>query len=407
MQILPAPSETEYAALKADIAKRGIQVPIEVDEKGDILDGNSRVRAWEELRTEGVKLPDYPRIVRSGMSDAEKRNHARSLNIIRRHLTKEQMEPIWTEMRADGMTYEAIAEASGVERHTVMKQFGKNYQTQPKKVVGKDGKHYPPKKKRKRASIFANDERQQKRAIAAVGKIDDSPEKVLDLKRAERIAREQENERLREDNASLPPIKTSGGIEIRIGEFPDILNDIKDDSADLILTDPPYSKEFLAQWEHLFTFATRTLKQGGFLITYCGQSILEEVMKRNGNLEYVWALAQLSNSAKKNINHHRHIYSQWKPILIFCKPSFQAINWVNDIVAVGKMEKELHDWQQSEQEAEYIISAFSKVESLIIDPFLGSGTVALASHHLGRAFIGCDIDAACVRKTLERLDVTN
>ena len=34
----------EYAALKADIAERGILVPIEIDETGAILDGHHRVR---------------------------------------------------------------------------------------------------------------------------------------------------------------------------------------------------------------------------------------------------------------------------------------------------------------------------------------------------------------------------
>jgi len=33
---------------------------------------------------------------------------------------------------------------------------------------------------------------------------------------------------------------------------------------------------------------------------------------------------------------------------------------------------------------------------LVVDPFLGSGTTALACLQLGRRFIGCDIDAGAV-----------
>lgn len=406
MQILPPLSESEYITLKMDIAKRGIQVPIELDENGDVLDGNSRLRAWKELRAEGVKVPDYPRIVRSGMTDAEKRNHARSLNIIRRHLTKELMEPIWAEMRADGMTYQTIADASGVDHSTVERAVCVNAQTQPESVTGKDGKHYPPKKSRKQVSIFANDKKQQERAISVVDKIDDAPGKILDIRRSERIAREQENKRRREVKKYSEPVKV-GLAEIRHGKFPDILGDIKDDTVDLICTDPPYSREFLPEWQSLFSFAARVLKPGGFLVTYCGQSILEEVIKQNGQLEYIWTLAQINSSSKKYINYHRRIYSHWKPILIFCKPSFNPVNWVDDLIDKGNMEKELHDWQQSLYEAEYIIDNFSVPGSLIIDPFVGSGTTAVAAQLLGRSFIGCDTDAACVSKTVERLNAKN
>lgn len=407
MQILPAPSESEYQALKEDIAKRGIQVPIELDENGDVLDGNSRLRAWNELRAEGIKVPGYPSIVRSGMTDAEKRNHARSLNIIRRHLTKEQMEPIWAQMRVDGMPYQAIADASGVSDITVRRAVPTFVGTQPEKVMGKDGKKYPPKKAHSRVSIFANTPKQQERALAVATKIDDTSDKVLDVRRAERVAREQENERRREENNNATPIKLEGTIEVRQGQFPEILADLTDNTVDLILTDPPYSKEFLPLWKQLFSFAARTLKPGGFLVSYCGQSILENVMKSNGQLEYVWALAQINTASKKNINHQRHIYSQWKPILVFCKPEFSPITWANDLINVGKMEKELHDWQQSESEAEYIVTNFSIGGALVVDPFVGSGTVAVVAKRLGRAFIGCDLDAACVSKTIERLNGKN
>lgn len=63
MQLLPELSQDEYEALKADIARRGVQVPVEYDEEGNILDGHHRVQACQEL---GIK--DWPSIVRSGMT---------------------------------------------------------------------------------------------------------------------------------------------------------------------------------------------------------------------------------------------------------------------------------------------------------------------------------------------------
>lgn len=70
----------EYAGLKDSIAEHGILVPVDVDEKGAILDGRKRVKAWHELRAEGVDVPDYPRLVRGGMTEEDKRDHRAELN---------------------------------------------------------------------------------------------------------------------------------------------------------------------------------------------------------------------------------------------------------------------------------------------------------------------------------------
>lgn len=91
-QLLPPLSDEEYQALKSDIADHGILVPVEVDEARIMLDGHHRVKAWCELRAEGIKVPDYPRLIRAGLTEAQKRNHVRSLNLLRRHLTKEQLK---------------------------------------------------------------------------------------------------------------------------------------------------------------------------------------------------------------------------------------------------------------------------------------------------------------------------
>lgn len=146
-QLLPNLSADDFAALKDDIAERGIIVPIEMDEAGNILDGHHRLQAWKELRDEGWDLQEkYPRFVRAFESEEQKRNHIRALNILRRHLTREQLEEQWIEMRKDGMSYRQIAEASGVAHTTVMRATGANAPVQPDVVIGKDGKKRAPTK---------------------------------------------------------------------------------------------------------------------------------------------------------------------------------------------------------------------------------------------------------------------
>lgn len=118
---MPDLGDAEYQALKSDIAENGVLVPIELDENGDILDGHHRLRAWEELRSEGIEVADYPRIVRPNLTEQQKRNHARSLNALRRHLSKEQRDEVARQMRADGATIQKIADAVGASVGTVHK----------------------------------------------------------------------------------------------------------------------------------------------------------------------------------------------------------------------------------------------------------------------------------------------
>lgn len=83
-QMLPPLPAEDLERLRADIEARGVQVPVELDEHGNVLDGHHRKAIAEEL---GV---DYPTVVRQGLSDSEKRLHAGMLNLARRQLTDGQ-----------------------------------------------------------------------------------------------------------------------------------------------------------------------------------------------------------------------------------------------------------------------------------------------------------------------------
>jgi N6-adenosine-specific RNA methylase IME4 len=97
-QLLPRLNAEEYAALEADIRNRGVQVPVERDESGNILDGHNRVEIATRL---GI---DYPAVVRTFATEAEKVEHVIKLNLARRHL-----DPIrW------GQAFKKLLEARGV-----------------------------------------------------------------------------------------------------------------------------------------------------------------------------------------------------------------------------------------------------------------------------------------------------
>jgi N6-adenosine-specific RNA methylase IME4/ParB-like chromosome segregation protein Spo0J len=143
-QLMPPLSPEDYAELKADIVRRGVQVPVEYDEFGEILDGHHRVQICLEV---GIK--DWPRLIRFGLSDAEKREHARKLNLARRHLDQQQKRTLVEERLRDmpESSNRQIAAALGVDGKTVGVVRDRMERTaeipQLEKTVGADGKKRP------------------------------------------------------------------------------------------------------------------------------------------------------------------------------------------------------------------------------------------------------------------------
>lgn len=145
-------SDEKYAALKADIAKHGILVPIEVDQHGEILDGHHRVRAWAELMEEGLVLPKYARISRTFDNDDDREEHAAKLNSARRDISQEDKVRNALRWREHGWSYRRIADALAVHFETIRRwmpdESGVAFATPelPERVIGKDGKSYPATK---------------------------------------------------------------------------------------------------------------------------------------------------------------------------------------------------------------------------------------------------------------------
>jgi ParB-like nuclease domain len=141
-QFLPAMSPDQRQALRRDIAERGILTPIDVDESGNILDGHHRFEIWRELKRNAPP----PVIVRSGLSEDEKRSFALRQNIHRRHLTRQQMqELIGAELKQNAnRSNRQIAADFGVDHKTIGRLRSALEATgeipQLETTVGRDGK---------------------------------------------------------------------------------------------------------------------------------------------------------------------------------------------------------------------------------------------------------------------------
>ena len=135
-------------------------------------------------------------------------------------------------------------------------------------------------------------------------------------------------------------------IDLRKGDFKTVLNDLKD--IDVIITDPPYPKEYLDCFSDLGKFAKEKLKDTGFLAVYSGQYHLPEVIKRlSEHLTYVWTFC-LYHVGKKQLVNGVNIMCGWKPVLIFSKGRKKMRFSAYDVLVSEAREKSSHKWQQSE-----------------------------------------------------------
>lgn len=138
-QLLPRLSDAEFEALREDIRENGIRVPIDVDESGLILDGHHRSWIGAEL---GIEVP---RRVVGGLDEQGKRNHARAVNAIRRHLSIEQRREQVAQMRAEGQTIVEIATTLGVPKSTIGDDVKANSESgiTPPTITASDGRERP------------------------------------------------------------------------------------------------------------------------------------------------------------------------------------------------------------------------------------------------------------------------
>lgn len=184
------------------------------------------------------------------------------------------------------------------------------------------------------------------------------------------------------------------------GENPKLINadfrdlELEPESVDLILTDPPYGRDYLELWRDLGKLAKRVLKPSGFLVAYSGQAYLVEKMNYLAeSLQYYWTFALYHKGNKTALISYLNLANRWKPILVFQKPPFKRLErFCSDYIISEREEKDGHEWQQNEKAAKELIEIFSKAGDVVLDPMMGSGTFPYAAYQLGRKVIGVEID---------------
>jgi SAM-dependent methyltransferase len=183
------------------------------------------------------------------------------------------------------------------------------------------------------------------------------------------------------------------GEIVRLGDFRSVLPSIPDGCVDLIFTDPPYDKETVPLYEDMAREAARILRPGGSLICYLGQYATADVCELvSRHLQFYWTLCCYHEGPGQAMAM-RGIRAKWKPMLWFVNGTgrFDTGAMVEDLV-ISQKEKSAHPWQQSVVEASYYIEKLTPAGGLVVDPFCGGGTTALAAKQSGRKWVTCELD---------------
>lgn len=382
--IMPPLSQQEYQALKASIEKNGVLVPVEVDEEtGELLDGHHRMQICQEL---GIEAP----ITRRRFAgDKERKEHALTLNLMRRHLG-----PIsWAE------SFKKLAEVRGV-------RLGRGGDRKSTATVAVDtvqdlAAEVGVADRTARYRLNLAEELATEPDLA--GRVDAGE---MDAKKALRQKRERDQRRKSEEQ---PPVTHEEAaalqVEVRHCDFRQM--DLPESSVDAIITDPPYPAEYLPLYDDLAYEASRLLKPGGVLVCMVGQSYLPELYgKLSEHLTYHWTVAYTTPGGQNTQMFHRKVNTFWKPVLIYSNGEYGG-EWIGDVVKSPPTtgEKAHHDlgWGQGAGGMVQLIERFSKPGDLVYDPFLGGGGTAIVCASTGRRFVGCDLEERHVETTRKRL----
>ena len=400
--------------LAQSIQAVGLLNPITISANNELIAGLHRLEACKSLGHDKVE------VVQLSLDEIKREMATIDENLIRKHLTDLEVGDLLNR-RDELLTALGVRAKAGHNQHKgkhgnikttkqIATEIGMGERNaQRKKQIAKNlnpevkGKIMNTPLGNKVTALLEISKLPVKQQMAVVADLSVNAERADVMKEIKRVKRE-ESIRIVQQKASK--FNVNKGIELIAGDFRAVCKDIPDNSIDAIITDPPYPKEFLDLWEDLGVVANRVLKPGGFLIAYTGKTYLPTVLNHvlDGGLEFYWLFTLLFRSNKKTLCHHRNIIETSRPIVIFSKPPMKVLpRMVGDTIECNSIEKDFHDWQQSVKPFQYLIKHFTKPNDKILDPFICTGTTALASLIEERRCMGIDVNAEMVEVAKGRI----
>jgi DNA modification methylase len=220
-------------------------------------------------------------------------------------------------------------------------------------------------------------------------------------------------------------------IRIRLGDALKLFKEIEDDSVDLIIADPPYNlgkdygnnndklefKDYLHFSRAWLSEAHRVLKPTGTIYIFMGvrfisyvYNILEQELNMNLNSWICWHYTQGIGKTKGFSPRHDDIlmFNKTKKFIFnlddvrIPQKYFRERNnmrganpgdvWSISHVHYCAKNRQSHPTQKPEALMEKMVLASSTVDSIVLDPFAGSGTTLRVCQQLNRECIGFELN---------------
>jgi hypothetical protein len=192
-------------------------------------------------------------------------------------------------------------------------------------------------------------------------------------------------------------------IDVRHGAFPGILADIAPETTSLVVADPPWNDR--QAWSDIGQFAARALKPHGIVLAYIGNRWCFEALDLMSVSLHRVRLAYLPASHESPWDPEVKCQEVGSFMAILSKGEFDPPAPWSTVVEGEVKGQRWHRFQRPLANVRHYVEAFTRPGELVVDPFVGSGTTAVACAQLGRNFVGCDVVEENVRATLSRLDM--
>lgn len=210
---------------------------------------------------------------------------------------------------------------------------------------------------------------------------------------------------------------------IEQGDCLELIKDIPDASIDLIVTDPPYKvtsrgsagnsggmlQKKINKRGYVFKFNDidvkeyaphffRVLKDGSHCYVMCNHTNLINMLNVFTQSGFHFVKCLIWNKGNKIMG--QYYMSQFEYIMFFRKGKGKKINncGTSDILSIpNKKTKDengsnIHDTEKPVELMEVLINNSSNEKDIVFDPFLGSGTTAVAAVNTNRRYIGFELD---------------
>ena len=205
------------------------------------------------------------------------------------------------------------------------------------------------------------------------------------------------------------------------GDCLELMKALPDGCVDAVITDPPYNygKDYgthddAMDWQRFcdwltvrFSEAARLLAEGGSVYFTCSTQMMGFCASWPFIRFRQWLIWHRPNLV--NVHAHSDWKQTWEPIYYGGKGTFRATKGVFPDSAVFTIATPQSNFAEGrfhvcQRPVELIEAWLSRCEAeTILDPFLGSGTTAVAAKKLGRHFLGFEIEQKYMDIAEERI----